>query len=104
MSIVLSQDLVLLWLQQLKHILLICCKLLRNLKVLPHSIYFSLYCKSFTLYPYFFQGLGLGFRLTSSDDFYLCCVNQDLTLVVLILLQPNVSPEAKKISIYLNMV
>lgn len=48
-SIVLSQDLVLLWLQQLKHILLICCKLLRNLK-------------------------------------------------------PNVSPEAKKISIYLNML
>ena len=32
-SVVLSQDLLLLWLQQLKHILLICCKLLRKLKV-----------------------------------------------------------------------
>jgi len=31
-SIVLSQDLLLLWLQQLKHLLLICCKLLRKLK------------------------------------------------------------------------
>lgn len=48
-SVVLSQDLVLLWLQQLKHILLICCKLLCNLK-------------------------------------------------------PNVSIEAKKISVYLNML
>ena len=43
-SVVLSQDLVLLWLQQLKHILLICCKLLCNLKVpcitlfLPFSV------------------------------------------------------------------
>lgn len=48
-SVVLSQDLLLLWLQQLRHILLICCKLLRKLK-------------------------------------------------------PNVSTEAKKISIYLNML
>lgn len=48
-SVVLSQDLLLLWLQQLKHILLICCKLIRQLK-------------------------------------------------------PNVSTEAKKISIYLNML
>ncbi|XP_020631796.1 ubiquitin-protein ligase E3B-like isoform X1 [Orbicella faveolata] len=31
-SVVLSQDLLLLWLQQLKHLLLICCKLLRKLK------------------------------------------------------------------------
>ncbi|KAL9980647.1 hypothetical protein ACROYT_G009257 [Oculina patagonica] len=48
-SVVLSQDLLLLWLQQLKHLLLICCKLLQKLK-------------------------------------------------------PSVSTEAKKISIYLNML
>ena len=37
-SVVLSQDLLLLWLQQLKHLLLICCKLLRTLKVIIFNV------------------------------------------------------------------
>ena len=56
-SVVLSQDLVLLWLQQLKHILLICCKLLCNLKVPYITLFlpFSVLCPIiFWVKMYFF--------------------------------------------------
>lgn len=82
-SVVLSQDLLLLWLQQLKHLLLICCKLLRTLKVIE---LFSM-CEI------------LEFKVNINYSRSFVCTNY-----LVIVLQPTVSTEAKKISIYLNMV
>ena len=85
MSVVLSQDLLLCWLQQLKHVLLICCKLLRKLKV----------CK---------QNKVLLINLLLVNNFFFFKKKVIHSTYYALLLQPNVSTDAKKISIYLNMV
>ena len=70
MSVVLSQDLLLLWLQQLKHILLICCKLIRQLKVCINHIKLHAVCKERRLVS---DSLGL-------VDFAIRLVNSVLNL------------------------